>query len=87
MTVDLTAAAGFMATHARLLDRRRLDLLFGDGDDRDAATAVLAAVEAHRNPGGGYDWGLELDLRSRTSQPGGAGRRTTGASRCGRGWS
>ncbi|SDY97850.1 hypothetical protein SAMN05660209_04248 [Geodermatophilus africanus] len=72
MTVDLTAAAGFMATHARLLDRRRFDLLFGDGDDRDAATAVLAAVEAYRNPDGGYGWGLEPDLRSRTSQPGGA---------------
>jgi hypothetical protein len=72
MTVDLPAAADFMATHARQLDRRRFDLLFGDGDDRDAADAVLAAVEAYRNSDGGYGWGLEPDLRSRTSQPGGA---------------
>ncbi|MGY1681349.1 hypothetical protein [Geodermatophilus sp. SYSU D01176] len=71
MTVDLPAAASFMATHARLLDRRRFDLLFGDGG-RDAADAVLAAVEGYRNPDGGYGWGLEPDLRSRTSQPGGA---------------
>jgi hypothetical protein len=33
---------------------------------------VLAAVEGYRNPDGGYGWGLEPDLRSRTSQPGGA---------------
>ena len=33
---------------------------------------MLAAVEAYRNPDGGYGWGLEPDLRSRTSQPGGA---------------
>ena len=63
MTVDLSAAAGFTATHARLLDRRRFDLLFGGGDDGAAAGAVLAAVEAHRNPDGGYGWGLKPDLR------------------------
>ena len=34
--------------------------------------AVLAAVDGYRNPDGGYGWGLEPDLRSRTSQPGGA---------------
>jgi hypothetical protein len=68
MTVDLAAAADFLASSARLLDRRRFDLLFGDGD----AEAVLAAVDGYRNPDGGYGWGLEPDLRSRTSQPGGA---------------
>ena len=68
MTVNLTAAAAFLAGSARVLDRRRFDLLFGDGD----ATAVLAAVDGYRNPDGGYGWGLEPDLRSRTSQPGGA---------------
>jgi len=68
MTVDLTAAANFLATSARVLDRRRFDLLFREGD----AGAVLAAVDAYRNPDGGYGWGLEPDLRSRTSQPGGA---------------
>jgi len=68
MTVDLAAAADFMAGHARLLDRRRFDVLFGGGD----AAALFAAVDGYRNPDGGYGWGLEPDLRSRTSQPGGA---------------
>jgi hypothetical protein len=68
MTVDLAAAADFMAAHARILDRRRFDLLFADGTPE----AVLAAVDGYRNPDGGYGWGLEPDLRSATSQPGGA---------------
>jgi hypothetical protein len=68
MTVDLAAAADFMAAHARVLDRRRFEHLFGDGDPQ----AVLTAVDAYRNPDGGYGWGLEPDLRSATSQPGGA---------------
>jgi len=68
VTVDLSAAADFLAGSGRVLDRRRFDLLFGDGD----AEAVLAAVDGYRNPDGGYGWGLEPDLRSRTSQPGGA---------------
>lgn len=68
VTVDLSAAADFLAGSARVLDRRRFDVLFGDGE----AAPVLAAVEAYRNPDGGYGWGLEPDLRSRTSQPGGA---------------
>jgi hypothetical protein len=68
VTVDLSAAADFLAGSARMLDRRRFDLLFGDGD----AGAVLAAVDGYRNPDRGYGWGLEPDLRSRTSQPGGA---------------
>src|SRR6476661_5074196 len=68
MTVDLSAAADFLAGVGRVLDRRRFDLLFGDGD----VGGVLAAVDGYRNPDGGYGWGLEPDLRSRTSQPGGA---------------
>ncbi len=68
MTVDVGAAADFLAGSARVLDRRRFELLFGDGQPGD----VLAALEAYRNPDGGYGWGLEPDLRSRTSQPGGA---------------
>jgi hypothetical protein len=64
--MDLNKASDFMATHARLLDRRRFELLTGEGD-RDAA---LAALNAYRNPDGGYGHGLEPDLRSRTSQPG-----------------
>jgi hypothetical protein len=66
--VDLSAAADFMAGSARVLDRRRFNLHFGDGD----VAPVLAAVDGYRNVDGGYGWGLEPDLRSRTSQPGGA---------------
>ena len=68
MGVDLAAATSFMATHARALDRRRFEFLFGQAD----AGAVLAAVDAYRNPDGGYGWGLEPDLRAPESQPGGA---------------
>jgi hypothetical protein len=68
VSVDLAAAAAFLAGSARVLDRRRFDLLFGDGEP----AAVLAAVDGYRNPDGGYGWGLEPDFRSRTSQPGGA---------------
>jgi hypothetical protein len=68
MTVDLDRAAQFMAASARVLDRRRFDLLFGDGDP----DAVFAAVDGYRNPDGGYGWGIEPDFRSRTSQPAGA---------------
>ena len=68
MTTDLDAAASFMATHARLLDRRRFELLLGATD----VDAVLAAVDGYRNPDGGYGWGLEPDLRAGESQPGGA---------------
>lgn len=68
MNIDLEAAATFMATRARLLDRRRFDVLFRDGDPESA----LAALEGYRNPDGGYGHGLEPDCRSATSQPGGA---------------
>ncbi|MEV5716312.1 hypothetical protein AB0L41_20660 [Amycolatopsis mediterranei] len=68
MSVNLPAAASFLATHARLLDRRRLELLGGATD----ADAVLAAVDGYRNADGGYGWGLEPDLRAPESQPGGA---------------
>jgi hypothetical protein len=68
MNVDVLAAKRFMTTHARLLDRRRLLLLL----DESEPDAVLAALEAYRNPDGGYGWGLEPDLRASESQPGGA---------------
>jgi hypothetical protein len=63
--VDLAAAGGFMAAHARLLDRRRFELLTGAGHP----AAVLAALDAYRNADGGYGWGLEPDLRAAESQP------------------
>jgi len=68
MNIDIDSAATFMATQARLLDRRRFEVLFRDGDP----AAALAALEGYRNPDGGYGHGLEPDCRSATSQPGGA---------------
>lgn len=68
MTVDIAAARDFMATHARVLDRRRFELR----DRRADPSAALAAVDAYRNTDGGYGWGLEPDLRTPESQPGAA---------------
>lgn len=68
MSIDLDAARDFLATHARILDRRRFALRDGRGD----AAGVLAALDAYRNPDGGHGWGLEPDLRSPESQPGAA---------------
>lgn len=68
MTPDIDAARAFLITQGRLLDRHRLDLALGEGDpDR-----VLRALNAHRNPDGGYGWSLEPDLRAPGSQPAGA---------------
>jgi hypothetical protein len=66
--VDVPAATRFAATHARLLDRHRLGQLLGSAD----AAGTLRALEAYRNPDGGYGWGLEPDLRAPESQPAGA---------------
>jgi hypothetical protein len=68
MDIDLAGAAAFMASHARLLERRRLAFLLGQGTAGD----VLAALVAYRNSDGGFGWGLEPDLRSAESQPVGA---------------
>jgi hypothetical protein len=64
--VDLDAASDFMAAHARLLDRRRFEVLIRGASPE----GLLAALEAYRNPVGGYSWGLEPDLRDTRSQPG-----------------
>jgi hypothetical protein len=68
MNVDLSAAEEFMVGHARVLDRRRFELLM----NRTGPAAVLAALDGYRNPDGGYGWGLEPDLRSPESQTGAA---------------
>jgi hypothetical protein len=65
MSNHLIAARSFMAGHARVLDRRRFELLF----DGASAEPVLAALNAYRNPDGGYGHGLEPDLRAPESQP------------------
>jgi hypothetical protein len=66
--VNLEAASDFMATHARLLDRRRLEVVLHDAPPEGA----LATLSAYRNADGGYGWGLEADLRATESQPGAA---------------
>lgn len=63
--VDLSAAVSFMAAHGRILDRRRLQLLLGNGEP----DAVIAALDGYSNADNGYGWGLEPDLRAPESQP------------------
>jgi hypothetical protein len=66
--VDIGKASEFMRTNARLLDIRRFELLFAEG----SGGAALAALSGYANPDGGFGHGLEPDLRSASSQPGGA---------------
>lgn len=58
-------AAQFIDSTARVLERRRYDYLFGDGPK----APVLTALEAYRNPDGGYGHALEPDGRGPGSQP------------------
>jgi hypothetical protein len=62
---DFDAAATFIAANARVIDRRRFQRLFGDGD----AQAVRDAVAAYRNDDGGFGHALEPDIRDPASQP------------------
>ena len=66
--VDVAAAKSFLIGHARMLDRRRAEVLL----DGVPGASALGALEAYRNADGGYGWGLEPDLRAPESQPGGA---------------
>jgi hypothetical protein len=68
VNIDHSAASDFMATHARILDRRRFEVHNGLSDP----AAAMAALDGYRNSDGGYGWGLEPDLRSPESQPGAA---------------
>jgi len=63
--LDLDRIHDFIASNARLLDRRRMDLAVGAGDP-DATLAVLAG---YRNTDGGFGWALEPDSRAPASQP------------------
>src|SRR5690349_17306954 len=62
---DFDAAAAFIAANARVIDRRRFDRLFGDGD----AQPVRDAVAAYANADGGFGHALEPDCRAPGSQP------------------
>lgn len=65
MPIDRAAADTFIWSCARLVDRHRHALLFGDG----TAEPVLAALRAYRNDDGGFGHALEPDLRCPGSQP------------------
>jgi hypothetical protein len=62
---DTDAAAQFLAANARVLDRRRFERLFENGD----AAPVRDAVAAYRNGDGGFGHGIEPDGRTPGSQP------------------
>jgi hypothetical protein len=63
--VDLDRSLDFVASHARLLDRRRMELAIGGGDPE----ATLTVLAGYRNPDGGFGWALEPDSRAPASQP------------------
>jgi hypothetical protein len=63
--IELASASAFIDTHARLIDRRRFDFLFGDGDPE----AAVGALAGYTNADGGFGWALEPDLRGASSQP------------------
>ncbi|WP_103935801.1 hypothetical protein [Thermomonospora echinospora] len=66
LTTDrLTAAERFLWLNARVLERRRFQLLFQGG----AAEPLTAALRPYENPDGGYGNALEPDLRGDGSQP------------------
>lgn len=62
---DVQCATDFIWQSARLIDRLRFAHLFLDGDPE----AVRAALQAYRNPDGGFGHALEPDLRTPHSQP------------------
>ncbi|MCK9249294.1 MAG: hypothetical protein M0P31_10020 [Solirubrobacteraceae bacterium] len=62
---DPAAAERFLATTARVLERRLHARLFADGP----ASGVRDAVAAYRTPDGGFGFGLEPDARSPHAHP------------------
>jgi hypothetical protein len=65
MPIALTAAEQFVLANARLLDRHRLAVLLHGG----AVPPVLTALDAYRNPDGGFGHALEPDVRGPESEP------------------
>lgn len=64
MTIDIAAAHHFLLTHARVLEKRRFNVLCGT----DAPESVIQTLAGYQNPDGGYGHGLEPDVRSRFSE-------------------
>ncbi|MFF7455835.1 hypothetical protein [Kitasatospora sp. NPDC008115] len=62
----LDAAARFLWTSGRVIEQRRFAHLFGAEPDPEG---VLAALNAHLSPDGGFAYGLEPDVRGPASQP------------------
>ncbi|MFD5563903.1 hypothetical protein [Kitasatospora griseola] len=62
-------AAGYLWTSGRVLEQRRFTHLF----DAPDPAGVLAALDAHRTPDGGWAYGLEPDVRGPAAQPLAAG--------------
>jgi hypothetical protein len=63
--LDLGRIQDFIASNARLLDRRRVELAIGAGDPE----ATLVVLAGYRNADGGFGWALEPDSRAPVSQP------------------
>ncbi|ADD44723.1 hypothetical protein [Stackebrandtia nassauensis] len=59
------AARRYLSLNARLLERRRFDVVFGDGPREP----VLHVLRGYQNPDGGFGHALEPDLRGDGSQP------------------
>lgn len=65
LTNMLEKAQTFLWNNGRLLERRLFSFLFDNG----SREAVLAALNAYKNPDGGFGNALEPDKRTGTSQP------------------
>jgi hypothetical protein len=72
VTTDIELAAKFVLEHGRLLDRRRFERLFGDGDPVASTALVMRALLAYQNPDGGFGHAIESDIRASASQTVGA---------------
>jgi hypothetical protein len=70
MSIDLDRARTFLATHGRVLDRRRFEAIVSGSDS--ARRAIVSGLDLYGNADGGYGWGLEPDFRAKESQPQGA---------------
>lgn len=64
-SASLEAGLAFLASEARVLERRLSQVCFRGADPGAAMTALLA----YRNDDGGFGYGLEPDKRTAASQP------------------